>query len=96
MELKKKSDIYKIYIPEKVEQKFRYVCHQLPSVEWSGPLFYKVEGSFEDGSLTIKCEDIFIMDIGTAAYTEFEESPDIINYMVENPELLDCQIGLVH
>lgn len=36
------------------------------------------------------------MDIGTAAYTEFDMSPDVISYMTNNPELLDCQMGLIH
>ena len=36
------------------------------------------------------------MDIGTAAYTEFDMSPDVISYMADNPELLDCQMGLIH
>lgn len=36
------------------------------------------------------------MDIGNAAYTEFDMSPDVISYMAENPELLDCQMGLIH
>lgn len=36
------------------------------------------------------------MDIGTQAYTEFDMNPDVIAYMAENPELLDCQMGLIH
>lgn len=36
------------------------------------------------------------MDIGTQAYTEFDMNPDVIAYMCENPELLDCQMGLIH
>ena len=36
------------------------------------------------------------MDIGTQAYTEFDMNPDVIAYMTEHPELLDCQLGLIH
>ena len=36
------------------------------------------------------------MDIGTASYTEFDMSSDVISYMTDNIELLDCQIGLYH
>ena len=92
----KKSDTFKLIIPEEVEKKIRYICQQIWKDEWSGTLFYKPEGRFEDGTLAIRCVDIYVMDIGTAAYTEFDMSPDVISYMTDNPELLDCQMGLVH
>lgn len=87
---------YKIVIPSFVEQKIRYLCNKVWEKEWSGTLFYKEEGSFEDGSLVITCADIFVMDIGTAGYTEFDMSPDVITYMTEHPELMECQMGLIH
>lgn len=92
----KKSDTFKLIIPEEVEKKIRYICQQIWKDEWSGTLFYKPEGKFEDGTLAIRCVDIYVMDIGTAAYTEFDMSPDVISYMTDNPELLDCQMGLIH
>lgn len=36
------------------------------------------------------------MDIGTGGYTEFDVHPGVVTYMCENPELLDCQMGLIH
>lgn len=92
----KKSDIFKLIIPEEVERKIRFICQQIWKDEWSGTLFYKPEGNFEDGTFAIRCVDIYVMDIGTQAYTEFDMSPDVISYMTENPELLDCQMGLIH
>lgn len=92
----KKSDTFRLIIPEEVEKKIRYICQQIWKDEWSGTLFYKPEGRFEDGTLAIRCVDIYVMDIGTAAYTEFDMSPDVISYMTDNPELLDCQMGLIH
>ena len=92
----KKSDTFKLIIPEEVEKKIRYICQQIWKEEWSGTLFYKPEGKFEDGTLAIRCVDIYVMDIGTAAYTEFDMSPDVISYMTDNPELLNCQMGLIH
>ena len=92
----KKSNTFKLIISEEVERKIRYICQQVWNDEWSGTLFYKPEGKFEDGSLTIRCVDIYVMDIGTAAYTEFDMSPDVVSYMANNPELLDCQMGLIH
>lgn len=83
-------------ISEEVEKKIRYLCQQIWDDEWSGILFYKPEGSFEDNTLVIKCTDIYVMDIGTSAYTVFDMSPEVANYMTFNPELLDCQMGLIH
>lgn len=87
---------YKLVIPTFVEQKIRHLCNRVWDKEWSGTLFYKVEGSFEDGSLVITCIDIFVMDIGSATYTEFDMSPDVMTYMTEHPELMECQMGLIH
>lgn len=87
---------YKLIIPAEVERKIRFTCQEVWSTEWSGTLFFTHEGSFENNDLVIRCVDIYIMDIGTQAYTEFDMNPDVISYMCENPELLDCQMGLIH
>ena len=87
---------YKLIIPVEVERKIRFACQKVWSTEWSGTLFFTHEGSFENNDLVIRCVDIYIMDIGTQAYTEFDMNPDVISYMCENPELLDCQMGLIH
>lgn len=98
LELVHRQDIFKIVIPVEVEKKIRFLCKNIWDVEWSGVLFYKVEGAFEDKSLTIRCVDLFQMDIGTSAYTEFNVSPDMATYMVDHPELLEEGIyqGLIH
>lgn len=36
------------------------------------------------------------MDLGSGAYTEFVEDGTAMDYMVQHPELLDCQLGLLH
>lgn len=87
---------YELIIPAEVERKIRFACQKVWSTEWSGTLFFTHEGSFENNDLVIRCVDIYIMDIGTQAYTEFDMNPDVIAYMCENPELLDCQMGLIH
>lgn len=87
---------YKLIIPAEVERKIRFTCQKVWNTEWSGTLFFTHEGSFENNDLVIRCVDIYIMDIGTQAYTEFDMNPDVIAYMCENPELLDCQMGLIH
>ena len=98
LELVHRQDIFKIVIPAEVEKKIRFLCKNIWDVEWSGVLFYKVEGAFEDKSLTIRCVDLFQMDIGSSTYTEFNVSPDMVTYMVDHPELLEEGIyqGLIH
>lgn len=96
LQLIKKSDSYKIIIPDNVERLIRFLCERVWDTEWSGVLFYTPSGQFEDGSLEIRCVDILPMDVGSATYTEFDMSPDVISYMAQNPELLDCKMGLIH
>ena len=96
IQIVKKSTYYNMVVTEKVENKIRYICQQLPTVEWSGVLFYTTQGSFKDNNLKVNCQDIYLMDVGSAAYTEFNMSPEVISYMTENPELLDYQSGLIH
>ena len=87
---------YKLIIPAEVERKIRFACQKVWNTEWSGTLFFTHEGSFKNNDLVIRCVDIYIMDIGTQAYTEFDMNPDVIAYMTEHSELLDCQMGLIH
>lgn len=83
-------------MPEKVEEKIRYLLRKYPSTEWSGVLFYSYQGGFESGDLVITCEDLFPMDLGTTGSTEFRMTPEVSRYVAHNIELFDCQTGLVH
>lgn len=96
LDLVKRKSTYKLIIPADVERKIRHLCHKVPNVEWSGTLFFTYEGSMEDDSLVITCKDIYVMDIGSAGYTEFDMSPEVISYMCDNPDLLGMQMGLIH
>ena len=85
-------------IPEEVEAKIRHLCSRVHDVEWSGTLFYKAEGSMEDGTFKVTCVDFFVMDIGTAGFTQYDESVEVVDYMCQHPELLENGIyqGLIH
>lgn len=87
---------YKMIIPTDVERKIRYICKNSWETEWSGVLFFTYNGTFENNDLTIICKDILVMDIGNSTYTEFTMNPEVVSYMAENQELLDCQMALVH
>ena len=45
--------------------------------------------------LHIIAEDVYLMDIGSGAYTEFKTDFDVFQYQVNNG-LLECYIGLIH
>ena len=89
---------YDLIIPKNVEQKIRILCREISNIEWSGILFYTVEGTIEANNLKIKCKDILLMDVGSSATTEYTVNADISSYMVDNPDLLspDVYRGLVH
>lgn len=88
---------FKINIPHDVETKIRHLCSVIHDVEWSGTLFYKVDGTIETDDFEVTCVDICVMDIGSSAYTEFSESADIITYRIDH-DLLEEGIyeGLIH
>lgn len=92
----KGSFIYKLIVPENVEEKIRYLLRKFPSTEWSGVLFVTHEGSFENNDLVITCKDIYPMDLGNATFTEFTMNEDVAAYMSENIELFDCDLQLIH
>lgn len=96
MELIKKSERYKMFIPKEVETKIRLLLDNIRNIEWSGVLFYDIEGSFEDKSLKIICKDILPMDIGNATYTEWDMNADVVSYIVDHPELVGSYQGLCH
>lgn len=89
------TDSYNLVIPDEVEFKIREWCRLNPTTEWSGTLFYTVEGSFEEKDIEFTVKDFFVMDIGTAGFTNYKETPDICAYMMDN-DLLDCKTGLIH
>lgn len=92
----KGSSIYKLIVPENVEEKIRYLLRKFPSTEWSGVLFVTHEGTFENNDLVITCKDIYPMDLGNAVFTEFTMNEDVAAYMSENIELFDCDLQLIH
>lgn len=89
--LKEIDPTWALTISSKLEHKISYLCLQLPSTEWSGVLYYSVNTE----NKTLVGEDVQLLDVGTAATTEFDLSPEVVSYMVEN-DLLDCQTGLIH
>ena len=91
----KDNATFDIVITKEVEAKIRYLCSKIHNIEWSGFLFYTYEGNIKNNNLKIICKDIYLKDIGSSGYTEFDTSLDETAYMVDK-DLLDCQTGLIH
>lgn len=74
----------------------KYLCYLLPNNEWSGILLYKIIGNFSTGNFKIAVKDLFPMNVGSSAYTEYEYDSDFIKYRMANPDSLDWDLGHVH
>ena len=91
------ANIPSMHVRGSFAQKVKYLCSLLPSNEWSGILFYKVDKFPLDKNFPdITCEDLLLMDVGGATTTEFTMNSEVAAYMAENPDLIDCQTGLIH
>lgn len=87
---------FKLVVSSKLEGKIRYLCDRFPNTEWSGIMFYKEQpGSLENKDLVLIAEDFYLLDVGTAGYTEYEVTPDVLSYQIEN-DLLHCWWSLLH
>lgn len=99
--LSKGSGMYDLILEDSLQEKINYLCATISQIEWSGTLFYKVQGEFEgteDNKLKITAIDLFLQDIGGYGNTEYQEDPDLIGYMCENTDLLEEGVfmGLIH
>lgn len=91
------SNTVKMYLPQQFIDKVKYLCRSIAKIEWSGILFYTIEGSIKKpDSMKITLNDILLMDKGTATYTSFDWDEDVVNYRMDNPELIDSMIGHIH
>lgn len=85
-----------LIIPQSVQNKIDRAIFNLPSTEWSGVLFYTMEGKFESVKITVR--DFVILDIGQSAHTLIDYKPSMVElsgYIADN-ELEDCLMGLIH
>lgn len=86
---------------QQILDKIRYLCQLISKVEWSGVLYYSVQGSIENPSeMVVTLEEIFPMDRGSAGYTAYDYSdhPELFDFMIANPQIMDgtWKIGHIH
>lgn len=83
-----------VKISKDFQHKYLYLCSQVPKLEWSGVLFYKLEGEVTNpGDMVMVLEDILLMDIGSPGFTSFTQDTDVSNHLAKD---LDWQTGLIH
>ena len=86
-----------LILSKKLQNQIKYLCQKIDKVEWSGTLFYRIEsGSFKENNCVLVGEELYLQDIGTEAYTEYEYGEDFITLMMNNPMLQDCKMAHVH
>ena len=86
-----------LHIPDDVMDKIKYLCKHMPKEEWSGVLFYAVEGSIQKtGNVKITIKDLYLMDKGTGGATAFDWDETIVEYRMNHMETIDYKIGHIH
>jgi len=91
-----------LILEEKLLSKITYLCTQVSTKEWSGPLFFKIEGDVfdEKSDIVVRAKEMLLMSIDTVATTEFDYTSNddtrIVDLYTENPELMDYRLGNIH
>ena len=88
----------RLIISKEVLAQVSYLHHKVGNIEWSGLVFYKiVSGDINDpATLVLKAERVYLMDIGSAAYTEFSPDESIVDFYQKYPEALTMKWGMLH
>lgn len=92
-----KDSTIKLKLDKSISDKIKFLCRQISEVEWSGVLFYSVEGSIIDPkNMIIHCKDIFPMDKGTGGHTAYEYGETLVEFRMDNPATNLMTIGHIH
>lgn len=92
------NDTFNLKITKGLLEKIEYLCDRFSTVEWSGTLYYKKEGDVNLNNLTLTAIDLYLQDIGTAAYTEYEFNEEYAGFLASHPELRESDVfeGHIH
>jgi hypothetical protein len=85
-------------MPIEVLHQIQYLCKLIPKVEWSGALFYTTEGSIEKPeTFQITLKTILPLDMGSAAYTEYNLDERFMDFIEEDfEERCTWKLGHIH
>jgi len=92
------GNVGKIFISEELKKQIDFLHKKIGSIEWSGVLIYKhTGGEIKDlKDLEFHATNMFLMDIGTGAYTEFNYNEQIVAIYDVIPEAMESATGLIH
>jgi len=87
-----------LVLPSSILSQVQFLHSHVGTTEWSGMLLYDVtKGDPSDPkNFELEAKHIFLMDIGTAGYTEYETDGDIVDIYDEIPEAMEMKLGHVH
>lgn len=89
----------RLTICNEAQKQIDYLLNKFPSTEWSGIMVWDViEGSLQDpATLLVEVKYILLMDIGSAAYTEYETEAELtLDLYDEYPDAMLMRIGHCH
>jgi len=95
----KMKDNGRIILPNHLITQINYLHGRVGTKEWSGMLIYDVKSGnpTKPKDFVLEAKDIFLMDIGSGAYTEYEADGDIVDYYDNKPEeYMEYKTGHIH
>jgi len=92
------GNIGKIIVTKRLQKYIDYLHYKVGATEWSGVLFYKLtSGNIKEmKDLVFTADFLYPMDIGSATYTEFDFSGEVVNAYDINPDLMESAMGQIH
>ena len=88
----------KLILPENVITQINYLHGKVGKEEWSGMLLYDVKSGSpaKPETFVLEAKHIFLMDIGSPAYTEYETDADIVDIYDNIEEAMEWKTGHIH
>jgi len=88
----------KLILPPEIISQITFLHSHCGTDEWSGLLLYDViSGNPSDPeNFKLEAKHIFLMDIGSAAYTDYEPDGDIVDIYDKIPEAMEWKMGHIH
>jgi hypothetical protein len=95
VELKERG---KLFLTDDFLMQINYLHSRTGAKEWSGLLMYEVvKGSIaKPKEFSLRAKHIFLMDIGTSAYTEYKTDEDIVDLYDNIEGSMDMKTGQIH
>lgn len=81
----------------KVKEEIDFLLKHYPNKEWSGVLFYEIEGTIKDiKNLKVIVHDMFVMDVGTGGSSSFNWDEELVGFMMDTPGIKTMRKGDIH